>query len=331
MKTSKISYLIVGCFVLASIAGMVATIALLTGRTGATDEYHIVYNNVAGVEFGTRVVFEGFPIGQVEKITPMTSNGQTRFRVDIAVREGWRIPSDTVAEVAASGILSAVAISLSGGRSSESLSPGSEIRGGESANVLVAVSELARDISALTESDVKPLLANLGRTIGSIGNLIDQRGDSMISDLQSLTADLTEKTPIIIDKLDSFSRKINQTDDTVGRVLQPKNIQRFEAILTDLAVSSSNMATLTKDFEVTRRAVDELIVNVNTVVVDNRLDVDRSIVDLRHSVESVASHIDAINQNMEGASRNMLEFSRQLRANPGLLLGGRPAVDNAAQ
>ena len=73
MKTGKFSYVVVGCFVLAAIAGMVAAVALLTGRTGATDDYHIVYNNVAGAEFGTRVVFEGFPIGQVEKITPMNS------------------------------------------------------------------------------------------------------------------------------------------------------------------------------------------------------------------------------------------------------------------
>ena len=71
--------------------------------------------------------------------------------------------------------------------------------------------------------------------------------------------------------------------------------------------------------------------NLNTVVSDNKLDVDRSIVDLRHSMETVSRHIDAINQNLEGASRNMLEFSRQIRANPGLLLSGQPAPDNSSR
>jgi phospholipid/cholesterol/gamma-HCH transport system substrate-binding protein len=51
---------------------------------------------------------------------------------------------------------------------------------------------------------------------------------------------------------------------------------------------------------------------------------------MRHAVESIARHIDAINQNLEGASRNMYEFSRQLRQNPGLLLGGTPPKDEAA-
>jgi phospholipid/cholesterol/gamma-HCH transport system substrate-binding protein len=36
-----------------------------------------------------------------------------------------------------------------------------------------------------------------------------------------------------------------------------------------------------------------------------------------------------INQNLEGAARNMFEFSRQIRQNPGLLLGGKPPTDEA--
>ena len=64
---------------------------------------------------------------------------------------------------------------------------------------------------------------------------------------------------------------------------------------------------------------------------DNRLDLDRSVVDMRHAVESVTRHIDAINQNLEGAARNMYEFSRQIRQNPGLLMGGTPPKDEAEQ
>jgi phospholipid/cholesterol/gamma-HCH transport system substrate-binding protein len=89
------------------------------------------------------------------------------------------------------------------------------------------------------------------------------------------------------------------------------------------------MAKITKEFTATRTSIDKLLETLNTVISDNRLDIDRTVVDMRHSVESVARHIDAINQNLEGASRNMYEFSRQIRQNPGLLLGGRPPTDNA--
>ena len=51
--------------------------------------------------------------------------------------------------------------------------------------------------------------------------------------------------------------------------------------------------------------------------------------DLRYLTDSVSRHIDAINRNLEGAARNLYEFSRQIRQNPGLLLGGTPPRDQA--
>jgi phospholipid/cholesterol/gamma-HCH transport system substrate-binding protein len=59
--------------------------------------------------------------------------------------------------------------------------------------------------------------------------------------------------------------------------------------------------------------------------------VEKSVVDLRYIVESIARRIDSMNQNLEGAARNMYEFSRQIRQNPGLLLGGTPPEDAAAR
>ncbi|MDA0240073.1 MAG: MlaD family protein [Proteobacteria bacterium] len=331
MKSSKVNYVLVGSFVLAVIAGIIGAMALLTGRTGATDAYHIVYKNVSAVEFGTRVVFEGFPIGQVEEITPINDNGKIQFRVDVSVQKGWRIPSDTVAKIAASGLLSAVTISLAGGQASEALKPGAQIIGGESADVMAAVSDLARDISALTETDIKPLLANMSRTVGGIGKLIDEQGDSLVKDLKNITSDISQRIPVIADSIDVFTRRINESAVNLGRVLNNENINRFNGVLVALEDSALNFVQLTKDFEATRRGVDQLVNNLNTVVSDNKLDVDRSIVDLRHSMETVSRHIDAINQNLEGASRNMLEFSRQIRANPGLLLSGQPAPDNSSR
>ena len=46
MRTSKINYFIVGMFVIVMIVGLVVSVALLTGRTGATDGYHAYYSNV---------------------------------------------------------------------------------------------------------------------------------------------------------------------------------------------------------------------------------------------------------------------------------------------
>jgi len=40
----------------------------------------------------------------------------------------------------------------------------------------------------------------------------------------------------------------------------------------------------------------------------------------------VSRNIDSITYNLEGTSRNMSEFSREIRENPGLLLGGNKPV-----
>jgi hypothetical protein len=45
---------------------------------------------------------------------------------------------------------------------------------------------------------------------------------------------------------------------------------------------------------------------------------------LRHTLSTVAQHIDEVALSLEGTTRNMLEFSRRLKADPGLLLRSAP-------
>lgn len=184
MKNNKANYLIVGTFVLLVIVGIVTSVALLTGRTGATDEYYAVYDNVTGIEFGTRVLYEGFPIGQVELVAPVQADNKLRFRVDLSVTENWKIPADTTAEIASSGLLAAVTINLKAGKTKDILKPGDQIISAPSANVMAAVSNLARDISALAETDIKPLLANMNRTIGGVGDLLDAKKTALMEDVR---------------------------------------------------------------------------------------------------------------------------------------------------
>ena len=95
-------------------------------------------------------------------------------------------------------------------------------------------------------------------------------------------------------------------------------------------MAGDNFAGMSGDLRETRKRIDLLVETLNTMVSDNRLDVEKAVIDLRYVVDSTARHIDTLNQNLEGASRNMYEFSRQIRQNPGLLLGGTPPEDKAA-
>jgi phospholipid/cholesterol/gamma-HCH transport system substrate-binding protein len=62
---------------------------------------------------------------------------------------------------------------------------------------------------------------------------------------------------------------------------------------------------------------------------DNRRNVDNSLANLEYILRSVAQNVDSITRDIDGTARNMREFSRLIRQNPGLLLnGGSPQADD---
>lgn len=336
MRNNRLNYIIVGSFVLAMLMGLVVAIAMLSGRTGAVDMYHAVYRNVTGVKFGTQVLYEGFPIGQVEDVTPIADGAAMSFRVDFSVAEGWRIPDDSVAKIAAPGLLSAITLSLSAGESGTALEPGARVRGEESANVFAVVSSVADQISLLAEQDLRPLLNNINPLLESITRSSDGLGDliegdatllladgrTLISDLSVLSADLSGRLPAIAGEIEQITGRIKGSSEQLGALLSEDNRKQVENLIANMDQAATNFTRLSGN-------LDGLIGDLEAVVDGNRDNIGQSLTDVRYVADSLARHIDVVNQNMEAASRNMYEFSRQIRQNPGLLLGGTPPRDEA--
>ncbi len=322
MRSSKINYLIVGLFVLTMIGALVATVALLTGRTGAADNYYTYYSNVTGIKFGTQVVYEGYPIGQVEEITPEEKDGRMRFRIDFSVIEGWRIPKDSVGEIAAPGLLAAVTISIKAGSDKVPLKPGDKIISKERADVFAVVSGVAGQLGDLMDSNIKPLLDNVNTAVVSINKIIEKDAASLFQDVREVTENLAgvvelmaQRVPKIADNIEEFSTKLNVAAGELQNLMTPDMRQKMQAVIVNLNEASVSMNTL----------ADE----VNKIFLSKDGDMRKAIGETRYIIESVSRHIDSINQNMEGAARNMYEFTRQIRQNPGLLLGGEPPEDKA--
>jgi len=310
MNTAKINYIAVGAFVTATLIGVVVTIAMLTGRTGATDSYHATYKNITGVKFGTQVLYEGYPIGQVERVTPVADGGTMLFRVDFEISEGWQIPDDSMARIGASGLLSAITINIDAGTSPIAHKPGAGVAAQEASDLFKVMSGVAGDISNLAENDLRPLLATMNTAVGNfaitvetVNDLLDEDGQRMIKQFAAVADDLSG---LVLDLNDRLPRIAKNVDD-----------------------STANFADLSKDLSETRGKLDqllgtadELMSTSNAMVGENRDEVRKSIEDLKHVTDSLARHIDSVNQNVEGTARNMYEFSREIRQNPGLLLSG---------
>jgi phospholipid/cholesterol/gamma-HCH transport system substrate-binding protein len=321
MNGGKINYVVVGAFVLAMAAALVVSLAVLMGRTGATDDYYAIYRNVTGVKFGTQVLYEGYPIGQVEKVTPVPSESGMGFRVDFGVAEDWRIPEDSVAVITAPRLLAAVTINISAGESAVAVGPGGMVRGRDGADVFTAMSMLAGEVSELTRGSLRQLLATLNQTVGTAGKIFATDGAAFSEELRALAAYANQRAPRILDNLERFTETINESGDQFKALATPENREKIEAVISDLQQTSTNLVRLTGKF-------DRLSGSLHGVIEENQTDIRQSVANLRYITESVARDIDSINQNLDGTARNMFEFSRQIRQNPGLLLGGGRPVDD---
>ena len=94
MRNDKRNYIVVGVFVIAMLVALILWIALLSGSTGATDDYHIVYDNVMGLKTGAEILYEGFPVGHIEDISPGEREGRSSYRVYVCVKRVWPFPED---------------------------------------------------------------------------------------------------------------------------------------------------------------------------------------------------------------------------------------------
>jgi len=322
MKNSNINYLVVGGFVIAMLVLLVVSVALLTGRTGSTDDYYAVYDNVSGLKYGTQVRYEGYPIGQIESISPFQEEGKMQFRIDMTIVEGWRIPKDSIAHIAAPGLLAAITISIQAGISNDALKSGDRITSREKSDMFSAISSVAGQVGDLSETSLKPFLANLNKTVLSVNKALEGDGVTMISDLRTVTNALSQRTPQILDDAEGAMSEAR-------KLLSVGNRTKIEKVLTSLQEVGRNLALLTRNLDETRAKADTLIKSSTNLVFDNSADLSKAVVDFQYVMESMARRVDSITQDLESTGRNLSEFSRHIRQNPGLLLSGTPPKDEA--
>ncbi|GMR08654.1 MAG: MlaD family protein [Gammaproteobacteria bacterium] len=303
MKHDNINYLVVGSFVLTLLVGLVITLAWVAETSGPVDSYTTTYKNVAGLKYGAAVTFEGFQVGQVVDISYDNSTRSPQYLVDFSVSKKIQVPDDSIAKVFSSGLLGQVSIDIKAGKSTEpfKLKDGEDriyISGEQGSNLFTAVADAASQISNLTATQVTPLINKINT---SVSKLTEQADTSI---------------PGILSELYEFSQKVNKSADALQEILNDRNSNRIAAFLDDMD------ATLEK--------LSRVLDTSSELIIDNKDNIEQSIVDLRNSLQVVSEHIDAITFNMETTSRNMSEFSRLIRENPGLLLGGKAQKDQTS-
>jgi len=292
MRDNRVNYVVVGSFTLIVLVGLVVSIALLTGRTGATDSYFTVLRSVPGIARGTQVLFQGYPVGNVDRISPLRREGELGYRVDLSVQKGWGIPADSLVYLTM-GLLAAVNVNIDGGESQSLLEPGSEIGSRETSDIVETLTDVAGD-----------------------ANHLMSQVDSLLE---------TKVKPLVV----TVTEEIRLLSERLAALLSEENVEHVSRTVANFDEASLEASQLVQELRATRRAADAMIARLDSLADKNEENVDRILLDLRHALESIARHIDNVNRNLEVTSRNMNEFSREIRANPALLLRGRPPAEDS--
>ncbi len=294
MKHDTVNYVVVGAFVSVTLAALFIVLFLLTGRGINLEPYFVEFSNVSGVSNGTPVTYEGFHVGQIQQITAKRSTGRTVYRVKLLINGEFKIPDDSIARVVQPGLLAANQIDIAEGKSQAYLEPGDTINGGHAGGILGLLEELS--------GHVQPLVSRLMQT------------------LDRLDKNVLANMPDLADKISSLLSELNKSAANISSLTGGKNKHHMENLLANSDQFSAELVSASHDLKAASKRLDSITRTADELVTDSRGDIQTSVAEVRHTLEVISQSIDGIMYNMENTSRNMSEFSQQIRDNPSLLI-----------
>ena len=307
MRDSRKNYLLVGVFVLTMLSALLVWLAVLSGTTQSTTAYYMEFENVIGLSPGGQILFEGYPVGEIDDIIFTRGPDASVYRLNVNIRKNWGIPEDSLAVMTQASLLSAVVVDIQTASSNQMLAPDSRTPSLDSSNIMTAMTSVAAKLGNLADTNLQPLLENISGGTGSLKTL-------------------SQDAPIILDNVKIFTKQLTTASTRLNHILNQSG-GHIESILGKADQASGNISTLTTDFHQTRKQLDALLISMRKLVNNNRGEINHSVADLHHALEVVASHVQEISSNLEATTRNMNELSTELRRNPGLLVRDREFSD----
>lgn len=309
MKREAVNYFSVGLFVLTGLALFLYLLFRISDGAGDKDVYYTNYRNVAGLSSGTQVTYEGFSLGHVAAIKPQRNDQGISYQVELRVSRDWKIPEDSVARIHSNGLLAETVVDISEGSSGRFLDAGATLRGDQGADLFAALGEIAGGFGELKKNGIEPLLATLHKTA------------------LELDGELGKRVPLILDDVDSLVAKLDSSANHLGGILNAETELKAQRIINNVDHASADFRSLTASLAEVKDAASGLVIKLDSMVGQAKPELQQSIQELRSVMERVSRYSDGILHNLDSTSRNMSEFSRQIRENPGRLIGGAVSGD----
>ena len=287
-----------GLFVIGGLFSIITMFFVVKGQLNKQDEYHSYFNNVAGLRAGASVVYEGYIIGTVNEITPeQTTSGMT-FRVDIGVKEGWAIPSDSNAEIAALSLLSAQSIQIVAG-SATPLQPGDLIPSRPATNLMADLGRTADQFAKIASQSLVPLLA-------TVDGLLKEEARDALSGLTELSKSVGDGVPALLDSANRTASNLEEASENVAKLAGQDTRDVVTNMLGDMAEASGNVNEASKTIRTASADAGELVSAVAQNAEQSWL---LDIANTLQRIDNSAATLEDISQSALVSARNIEDFT----------------------
>ena len=222
-----------GLFVIGGLFAIITMFFVVKGQLNKQDSYHSYFNNVAGLRAGASVVYEGYIIGTVNEITPEATDSGMTFRVDFGVQEGWAIPSDSNAEIAALSLLSAQSIQIVAGNATP-LAIGARVPSRPATNLMAELGRTADQFAQIASTSLVPLLA-------TIDELLQDDAKRALGSITELSQSVGTGVPALLDTANRTASNLEQASQSVVSLAGDETQQAVSQMLGDILQASDNV------------------------------------------------------------------------------------------
>ncbi|WP_042695255.1 MlaD family protein [Azospirillum sp. B506] len=261
---TRASYVLVGSFVLALVAGLLVFTAWIAKvQLDETRETYRIYftGSVTGLQQGSPVRYRGVPVGTVSDIR-LDPDNVTRVRVTIMVQNGTPIMSDSIASLELQGITGGAYVQISGGTVE-----GKRLTATDADGVLTIPS---RPSSLTAVVDSAPQLVNRAlEVITKLGEMLNGDNQKAIADIlanaRTISAELA-RAGAGLEETMTQARQTLHGFETVGPQLDRTLAQAHDTLAT-VDGTARQLGGETRDL---LRSLKRTSDTLNTLVAENR-------------------------------------------------------------
>jgi phospholipid/cholesterol/gamma-HCH transport system substrate-binding protein len=311
---SKREQAFVGLFVIVAAALLIFTVFTLTGAFGGSQNmFHAKFSNVAGLEPGATVRYEGGPkVGRVEKVE-IDPKDPTQLDLTFSVKSGVPVKTDSKVTIQSVSPLGDNHLDIRAGSPNASLAHSGALL---PSVPYVGFNDLTAELDKLGPQ-ARELIANLNdrvtqlkTTLERVNDLLnDQNRAHVASSLSELNGILSENRP----QIKSTMKNVNAASEKIGPLID--------------------------QLRKTTDQANETLKHVDSLIGENRDDIRASVVKLRETLTTVSSltqqldqilnvnsdNIDEILYNLRQVTENLKEFTETIKTQPSSLIrSGNP-------